>query len=473
MISGYLSSQQDFVDLINGYLFNKQGVLEIYLEGRSIELYVENGLIKSFYTEIEGLKAEEINKKSLLLYSLFDILDNPSALFSFKNSPEIEYHFKLEEPISAEELILQLQLAYQEFKSLLNLIITPYATIRVLKPFENMQNYDGRTFVSVILTSNETLTSETRKLQELLRAGFLDIGQFSTPEVGKRAYEVDYIVKDVNIKNVNMFSILESLQMSKFTGFISMRGASDNYELYFRRGKAVALYPYSFDFFDFLLTPQLGYMMNVVSMPEDLLDKFMLKHSKRKLISSLPHNFIELGKVFIGIVKDGFSGLLVLQKSGERMYFAYERGGLLASLLEGEQLKIYKAEPYRDDFLVDLIPYEQMENFLEVMHLLLINVAYGVILRHSNQMLQSILYYLSSSDFFKIAEGSIYFRTDPKGRREEVLGFLSFLLDVGYKILGKKKLEEELENSLHPYRDIFKVLEIEEYARFWNESAVS
>jgi hypothetical protein len=75
MISGYLSSQQDFVDLINSYLFNKQGVLEIYLEGRSIELYVENGYIKGFYTETEGLKAEEINKKSLLLYSLFDILD--------------------------------------------------------------------------------------------------------------------------------------------------------------------------------------------------------------------------------------------------------------------------------------------------------------------------------------------------------------------------------------------------------------
>ena len=473
MISGYLSSQQDFVDLINGFLFNKEGVLEIYLKGRSIELYVENGLIKGFYTETEGLKTEEINKKSLLLYSLFDILDNPSALFSFKNSPEREYHFKLEEPISAEELILQLHLAYQEFKSLLNLIITPYATIRVLKPFENMQNYDGKTFVSVILTSNETLTSETRKLQELLRAGFLDIGQFSAPEVGKRVYEVDYIVRDVGIKSVNIFSVLDNLRISKFTGFINIYDNHNNYELYIQKGKPIALYPYNFDFFDLLLTPRADLAMDVVSMPEEILNKFILKHSNRRLISGLPDSFIELGKTFIGIMKSGFTGLLMLQKANGRMYFAYENGVLLASFLEGKKLKIYNAEPCRDYFLADLVPFEPMKNFLEVMHLLFINAVYGVILKHSNQMVQSILYYLSSSDFFKIAEGSVYFRTDPKGRREEVLGFLSFLLDIGYKILGKKKLEEELENSLHPYREIFKVLEIEEYARFWNEGAVS
>jgi hypothetical protein len=448
-------------------------VLEIYLEGRSIELYVENGLIKGFYTETEWLKAEEINKKSLLLYSLFDILDNPSALFSFKNSSEREYHFKLEEPISAEELILQLQLAYQEFKSLLNLIITPYATIRVLKPFENMQNYEGRTFISVILTSNETLTSEIRKLQELLRAGFLDIGQFSTPEAGKRIYEIDYILKDVSIKNVNTFSILESLMMSKFTGFINIYDNYNNYELYIQKGKPIALYPYNFDFFDLLLIPRADLAMDVVSMPEEIINKFILKHSNKKLISGLPDSFIELGKTFIGIIKSGFTGLLTLQKANERMYFAYDNGILLASLLEGEKLKIYNSDPYRDGFLVDLISFEPMENFLEVMHLLFINVVYGVILRHSNQVVQSILYYLSSSDLFKVMEGSIYFRVDPRGRREEILSFLSFLLDVGYKILGKKKLEEELENSLHPYRDIFKVLEVEEYMEFWNEGAIS
>jgi hypothetical protein len=473
MISGYLSSQQDFVDLINSYLFNKQGVLEIYLEGRSIELYVENGYIKGFYTETEGLKAEEINKKSLLLYSLFDILDNPSALFSFKNSSEGEHHFKLEEPMSAEELILQLHLAYQEFKSLLNLIITPYATIRVLKPFENMQNYEGRTFVSVILTSNETLISETRKLQELLSSGFLDIGQFSPPEVGKNIYEVDYILRDVSMKNVSMFSVLESLIMDKFTGFINIYDNYNNYELYIQKGKPIALYPYNFGFFNILLTPRADLVMNVVSMPEEIINKFILKHSDRRLISGLPDSFIELGKTFIGIIKSGFTGLLMLQKANERMYFAYDNGILLASLLENEKLKICNADPYKDGFLVDLISFEPMENFLEVMHLLFINVAYGVILKHSNQVVQSISYYLSSSDLFKMIEGNIYFRVNPKGRREEILSFLSFLLDVGYKILGKKKLEEELENSLHPYRDIFKVLEVEEYVEFWNEGAIS
>jgi len=472
MISGYLSSQQDFVDLINGYLFNKQGVLEIYLEGRSVELYVENGLIKSFYTEIEWLKAEEINKKSLLLYSLFDILDNPSALFSFKNSPEREYHFKLEEPISAEELILQLQLAYQEFKSLLNLIITPYATVRVLKPFENMQNYEGRTFVSVILTSNETLISETRKLQELLRAGFLDIGQFSPPEVGKNICGVDYILKDVSIKNVSIFSVLESLVMDKFTGFINIYDNYNNYELYIQKGKPIALYPYNFDFFDLLLTPRADLTMDVVSMPEEIINKFILKHSNKKLISGLPDSFIELGKTFIGIIKSGFTGLLMLQKANERMYFAYDNGVLLASFLEGEKLKTCNADPYKDGFLVDLISFEPMENFLEVMHLLFINVVYGVILKHNNQVVQSILRHLSSSDLFRVIEGSIYFRVDPRGRKEEILNFLSFLLNIGYEVLGKKKLEEELENSLHPYRDLFKVLEVEEYVEFWNEGAI-
>jgi hypothetical protein len=90
-------------------------------------------------------------------------------------------------------------------------------------------------------------------------------------------------------------------------------------------------------------------------------------------------------------------------------------------------------------------------------------------------LLASLVYYLSSSDLFKMMEGSIYFRVGPRGRREEILSFLSFLLDVGYKILGKKKLEEELENSLHPYREIFKVkvLEVEEYVEFWNEGAIS
>jgi len=472
MISGYFTSQQDFVDLVNGYLSNKEGILEIYLEGKSIELYIEKGYIKGFYVETEGLTVAEINTSSLLLYSLFSMLDNPSALFTFKTGIDKDSFFKLHEPISAEELILQLQLAYQEFKSLLSLIITPFASFRVLKPFEGMHHYDGKTFAFVILTSKQNLVSEMRKLRELFQSGFLDIGQFLAPEASKKNYEIDYIVRNVDVRNVNTFSLFESLKLSKFTGLVSINGPNSSYNAYFKRGKFVALYPYSCDFFDFLLSPENGYTMSIISMPENLLEKFMLRHSINKLVDNLSDDFVELGKLFIGIVKRGFSGLLTLQKGNERMYFLYENGILLASLLDRDEIKVSKMEPYKDNFLLELIPFEPMENFWEILHLLLINTVYGIIIRHSSQTTQSILHYLASSDLLKLVEGSIYFRIDPVDRREDVLGFLSFLLDVGQKILGRKKLEEELEASLHPYKEVFKMLDIEDYTRFWDESTV-
>ncbi|WP_448587928.1 hypothetical protein [Thermocrinis sp.] len=457
---------------MNGFLSNKEGMLGLYLEGKSIELYVERGYIKGFYTDTEEITTKGINTLSFLLYSLFSMLDNPSALFTFKTDVSKNLIFELEEPVSAEELILQLQLAYQEFKSFLNFIITPYATFKVLKPFENMQNYDGKTFTSVILASKQPLINEIRTLRELFQSGFLDIGQFIDPEMGRKVYEIDYIVKNVDMKNVNIFSIFESLKMSKFTGCISINSAHSNYDLYLKNGRMVSLYPYSCDFFDFLLQPEQGSNMSIISIPEDILGKLILRHSKRKLIDSLPHDFVELGKIFIGIAKKGFSGLLTLQKGNEKMYFVYEGGALLASLVDKDQLKVARIEPYKDNFLLELVSIEPMENFLEVLHLLLINKVYGIILRHSNQIIQSIFYHLSSSDLFKVIEGSIYYRMEPIDREEEILGFLSFLLDVGYKVLGRKRLEEELEASLHPYKGVFKLLEVEDYTKLWNMQQV-
>jgi len=465
MIFGYFNSQQDFVDLVNGFLLNKKGILGIYLEGKSIELYVEDGYIKGFYAEVEDINPAKINTLSLLLYDLFSLLDHQKALFTFRTETAKGLFFQLDRSISAEELILQLQLAYQEFKSLLNLIMTPYATIRVLKPFGGMEHYDGKSFASVILTSKKPLVNEIRDLRELIHSGFLDIGQFLAPEKGRKTYEVDYVVQKVSVKNIDILSILESLRTGMFTGCISIKGAHSGYDLYFNRGKAVALYPYTHDFFDFLLNPEADSTMDVISIPKDLMEKLMLRHSKLKLIDGLSHDLVELGKIFIGIAKTKFSGLLTLHKGNEKMHFVYKKGVLLASLLEDDQLKIVREEPYMDGFLLDLIPFEPMENFSEVLHLLLINTVYGIILRHNSQAVQSIYYHLATSDLFKVVEGSIYFRKDPKGNQKETLDFLSFLLDLGYKALGKEKLEEELENSLHPYKDIFKALEIEDYIK--------
>jgi hypothetical protein len=103
--------------------------------------------------------------------------------------------------------------------------------------------------------------------------------------------------------------------LSKFTGFVNIYDKYNSYELYIQKVKAVALYPYNFDFFDLLLTPRADLVTDVVSMPEEIINKFILKPSNRRLISGLPDIFTELGKTFIGIIKSGFTGLLMLQKA--------------------------------------------------------------------------------------------------------------------------------------------------------------
>ena len=50
MISGYLNSKQDLVDILNGCLSNRAGTLELFLGVRVVSLYIDKGLICLLYT---------------------------------------------------------------------------------------------------------------------------------------------------------------------------------------------------------------------------------------------------------------------------------------------------------------------------------------------------------------------------------------------------------------------------------------
>lgn len=78
MISGYLSSKQDLVDLLNGCLFNKRGLLNIFLGAKVVSLYVDKSLVKGFKSPTDE-KVGKFNRRSLLLYQLFEFMNNPEV----------------------------------------------------------------------------------------------------------------------------------------------------------------------------------------------------------------------------------------------------------------------------------------------------------------------------------------------------------------------------------------------------------
>jgi len=111
---------------------------------------------------------------------------------------------------------------------------------------------------------------------------------------------------------------------------------------------------------------------------------------------------------------------------------------------------------------MDIVLYQPMENIRDVIHQFLLNAIYSILLKHAGHLNHIILAQLASSDVLKYHEGVIVYRRMPRGE-EGVFGFLQFLLDLSYSVLGNERLERELEIALQPYRDILKILKVEEY----------
>ncbi|ADC89666.1 hypothetical protein Thal_1034 [Thermocrinis albus DSM 14484] len=466
MISGYISSRQDLVDLVNGCLLGKNGTLDLFMGGRYISLRLEMGNITAFWDqEIQQLFPEESRPSSLLLYRLLEMLEDPQGFFTFREETSSTWT-PLERPISVDELVLQLQALREEFKALMQIVMTPLAVVKVDKPFEDMNRYEGRSVLHILLTSHTDLLSGIRKLRELFGGGYLDIHQFYSPEVESSSPHLEYVLKDVEVSKVNLFTLMESLRLSKFSGLLIMRSSDGEYNLYYRKGKPVALYPYSSDLMEVLLNPDGEMRITVIGMEDSILEIFMLREVQDPLVKGLEDELVELGKVFMGMSRKGYTGLVVVHSAGKKYYNLYRKGTLTGVLVEeGGVLSWSHAPLYSRPFWVEIVQYQSVENLFFVVHLFLINLLYGVLLRRGPALSQTILTHLASSDLLMHREGNILYRRAPKEEEKEVAGFLTFLLELGHRVLGQERLEEELEVSLRPYRDVLKLLDVEEYLR--------
>ncbi len=461
MISGYIRSKQELVDLLNGCLFNRVGILDLFLGIKVVSLQIQNGLIRGFKLSDYNEGSPE-NKRSVLLYHLSEFMESPEAFFTFREGRG-EKVFELEEPISVEELVLQLQLAHSELKSLIERVITPMAVIRVVKNFEEASFYEGKNIYQILANSKNSFVEEVRKLKSLFSSGHLDINQFYNPELVREEIKIEYLMKEVEAERVNLITLLESFHFSKFSGIIQIVGGDFEFDLYYKKGKLSAVYPYNSEIFDFFLTPKGNSLLSVISIDGGAVDLLMLRHSEEKIVSGLSGYFIETGKILIGMGVEGKTGIITAYGEGSKTHTLYKDGLLLAIVEEGKEgLRLVKNLPVQKIEWVDMAFYQPMDNIRLVIHQFLLNAIYGILLKHAGHLNHLILAQLASSDVLKHYEGTILYRKIPRNE-EEVFGFLQFLLDLSHNMLGSERLERELEIALEPYRDILKILKVEDY----------
>lgn len=460
MISGYINSKQDFVDIVNGCLSGKVGTLDLFFGNNLISLYVEKSLVKGYKLSEEVYQK---NKKSVLFYYLSQFMDTPQAFFTFREQKDSDI-VELDEQLPAEELVLQLQLVNSELKLLMEKIITPFANLRVIKNFDQAYTYNGKSVYRILIEA-PNLLEEVRKLRKLLNEGYIDIGEFTGLEQPSSSIEIEYILKDVKLEQANIVTVFESLKHSKFSGFSRLLAPNFDTTFYFKRGELIAVYPCNVEVVDFLLNPDKNATLSIVKTADSIIDLLALRHLKDKAVYSLPGSFVEVGKLFMGMGREKISGCLILYTDNGHFYLLYKDGILKGIINEsGGTMKLVSSLPNTNIHYVDVIFYKHINNIKHFAYLFLINRLYSILIKHGGGINQSIMSYIASSDLFKHDEGLILYRKDPE-HEEDAFNFLNFLLDLSYKILGQGKLEEELENALQPYRDVLKMMDIEEYLR--------
>jgi len=473
MISGYIEGSQSLVDILSNILTGKSGVLDLFVNRIFLSMEVKEGFITSFKCNLlNNLEVNNMNKINLLTYCFSEIMDNPSGFFTFsKDKNTGNDYISLEKELGQDEIVLQATLANQELKELLKKIISPSAVFRTIAnlPPEERDLFEGKNTVEIIGTSKENIVTTLRKMNAYLVEGKIDIFEFKDEtSYYEKELEIDYLMEKISIDKINIIAILESMKNSKFSGILRIHLLTSTVDLLYKQGRLHAVYPVDYDVFDFLLNPTKGSTISLVSMNKEALDIYALRYSERRAISNVSNSYIELSKIFMGLSKEKSSALLIVSgKKGTILSF-FKEGNLLGFIQESEDGKLkYKQNlELPENFYLSLILKEHdTENISALVYLFMINILFGILLKWAGQkVLSNIMGELLKLDFLKYEEGRIQLKRSPTEEEKlSLIDFLAYLFDMGSYTLGQDKFSQEIEISLHPYKDLFKILNFEEF----------
>ncbi len=466
MFYGYIGDSRSLNDVITGLLQGRSGVLELFVNKYLVSLRVKEGLITEFRCDIDSNDRKVINPYNLLLYCIAEMLSNPEGFFAFYEDSDIHGH-KLTQQVGSDELMIQATILRRELDEVMDKIISPFAIFKASSHREGAGKFDGKNIVEVVAGSEENVISVVRRIRDLLVEGKLDIHEFRE-EVVLEESEIDYMMERIPLGKVNITAILESLRGGNFSGIARISSLTYSINLFYESGEMFALYPVDFDIFEFLLSPDKNAELSLVSLDSSIVKFIALRFLSAPQVNTLSSNFMEISKLIIGLSKHRKDALLLISEKRGDKFIVFKEGRLLMSLVESEgKFTMSPSLRFEEPYFVSLYFYKKVENIASVVYTFMINEIVSIFMKRApSKVVGVVLRETAKYPFMTFLEGKLHLNRHPDEEDEtQLMNLLAFLFDLGSQELGNKKLEEELELQLRPFKDIFRVLDVDRYLK--------
>ncbi|NPA42054.1 MAG: hypothetical protein GXO18_07270 [Aquificae bacterium] len=472
MFYGYIGDARSLNDVITGLLQGRTGVLELFVNRYLLSMRVKEGLITEFRCDAEFLSRKGANSYNLLVYCLAEMLSNPEGFFAFYEDSNIEGE-RLTEPVSSDELMIQATIVRRELDEVMDKVISPFAIFKASSDDPQASDFEGKNIIEAVAHSKETVVSVVRKIKDFLAEGKLDIYEFREDEDFEES-EVDYMMESVPLKRVNIVAILESLRAGRFSGIARISSTTYSINLFYENGEIFAVYPADFDIFEFFLSPDKNADLSLISLDPNIVKFIALRFLSTPEIDTVSSNFMEISKLFIGLSKHKKDALLLVSERGGDRFVVFKEGKLLMSLIETEgKLKPSTSLRFEEPYFVSLFFYRNVRNISSVIYLFIINEVISIFVKHApSKMINLVLREVVKYPFLTFSENRLHLVKNPGEEEEQqLMNLLAFLLERGAQEIGERKQEEELEFQLRPFKDIFRVLDVDQYLKVRNSGS--
>ena len=467
MFYGYIGDTRSLNDVITGLLQGRTGTLELFVNRYFLSLNVREGLVTEFGCDLPSGGGKKVNHYNLLIYCLAEMISNPEGFFAFYDEEHRTKALPLENPVGGDELMIQATVVRRELDEIVDRIISPYAIFKVTAGDPRASFYEGKNLIEAISLSREPIIPVVREIKDLLLEGKLDIYEFRESD-HQETPEIDYMMEGVPLKRVNVIAILESLRNSSFSGIAKISSTTYTINLFYENGDMFAVYPVDQDIFEFFLSPDKNAELSLVALDSSIVRFVAMRFLAKPEIDMVSSHFMEVSKLALGLSKHRKDALLLIsEKHGDR-YIIFKEGKLLMNMVESAgKFRPSDSLKFTEPYFVSLYFYRKVENLASIVYLFMINEVLSVFMKRSpSKMNTLVLREAVRYPFIVLSEGKFHLVKNP-GEEEEkgLMTLLSFMLDLGAQEIGEKKQEEELEFQLRPFKDIFKVLNIEKYLK--------